>query len=363
MAGEALAEGATLAARFRRLIANSGPITVQQFMGEANARYYAARDPLGAAGDFVTAPEVSQMFGEMLGAWLADVHARAGAPERVHYVELGPGRGTLAADALRVMRRFGCAPEVHLVEGSPALRAVQARVPLTPHGVAVQWHDDLASVPEDAPLLVVANEFLDALPVRQVVRAGGGWRERMVAVAGERFVAVAGDRPMDAAVREARREAPEGTIIETCPGAAAVVAEIGRRLDRQGGAALVIDYGYDAPATGSSLQAVRGHRKVDPLVDPGCADLTALVDFSAMAEAAQAAGARWLGTVGQGAFLRALGIEARTAALARATPARADEVAAALERLTGEAAMGALFKVMGLAGRDWPDGAGFVEGH
>ena len=352
----------TLAARFRRLIAATGPITVQHYMGEASARYYASRDPLGATGDFVTAPEVSQMFGEMIGAWLADIRARAvagavaGADGRVCYVELGPGRGTLAADALRVLRRFGSAPEVHLVEGSPALREVQAKA----LGDAV-WHDDLSTLPEDAPRLVVANEFLDALPVRQLVRTANGWRERMVALEGERFVAVAGDRPMDAAVPAARRAAAEGAIIETCPGAAAVMGEIGRRLAVQGGAALVIDYGHDVPANGSSLQAVRAHRKVDPFADPGAADLTALVDFSAMAQAAQAGGGRWLGTVGQGSFLRALGIEARAAVLAKAAPARAGDIAGALARLTGEAEMGTLFRVMGLAGAGWPDGAGFAR--
>ncbi|MDE2405371.1 MAG: SAM-dependent methyltransferase [Sphingomonadales bacterium] len=345
----------TLAARFRRLIAATGPITVQHFMGEALAHYYATRDPLGVTGDFVTAPEVSQMFGEMIGAWLADVASRSGHSGRLHYVELGPGRGTLAADALRVLRRFGIDPEVHLVEGSPALRAVQAQ-----RLGAVQWHDDLASVPDDAPLLLVANEFLDALPVRQLVRTANGWRERMVALDGERFVCVAGERPMDAAVPAAWRDAAEGAIIETCPGAAAVMAEIGARLAAQGGAALVIDYGYAVPGFGSSLQAVRGHAKVDPFVAPGSADLTALVDFAAAAEAARGAGARVLGLSDQGDFLRVLGIAARAAALAKAAPDRGEEIAAALDRLTGAEQMGALFKVLGLAGPGWPDGAGFV---
>lgn len=354
------AAGDALATSFRRLIATTGPITVQHYMGEANARYYAARDPLGVAGDFVTAPEVSQMFGEMIGLWLADVLARAGVQGRVCYVELGPGRGTLAADALRVLRRLGVAPEVHLVEGSPALRAVQAQVLGQAHLGEVHWHDDLSTLPEDAPLLMVANEFLDALPLRQLVRTPAGWRERMVGLDGERFVAVAGDRPMDAAVPVARREAADGAIIETCPGAAAVVAEIGRRLGAQRGAALLIDYGATEPGTGSSLQAVRAHRKVDPFVDPGSADLTALVDFAGMAEVAQANGACWLGTIAQAAFLRATGIEARAQALTRAAPERAGEIAAALERLTGAEAMGELFKVMALTAPGWPAGAGWI---
>ncbi|MBU6268348.1 MAG: SAM-dependent methyltransferase [Sphingomonadales bacterium] len=333
-------------------------------MGEALAHYYATRDPLGVTGDFITAPEVSQMFGEMLGTWLADMALRSGHQGSIHYVELGPGRGTLAADALRVLRRFGVDPSVHLVEGSPALRAVQAErlgpIPLD----KVHWHDDLATVPTDAPILLVANEFLDALPIRQLVRTPNDWRERMVGLDGagdeERFVPIAGDRPMDAAVPPDRRDAPTGAIIETCPAAAAVMGEIGARLAQQGGAALLIDYGYREPATGSSLQAVRAHQKVDPFADPGTADLTALVDFAAAAAAAQAAGGRWLGTAEQGAFLRALGIDARAAALARAAPARAEELAAARERLCGDAGMGTLFKVLGLAHPAWPDPAGFA---
>jgi NADH dehydrogenase [ubiquinone] 1 alpha subcomplex assembly factor 7 len=344
----------TLADRLARLIAATGPISVMQYMGEAAAHYYATRDPLGVAGDFITAPEISQMFGEMIGIWLADIWIRAGRPAQVHYVEAGPGRGTLARDALGAARRFGLEPMVHLVEGSPALRAVQRG--LLP---GAQWHDDLASLPEDGPLLVVANEFLDALPVRQLVMTEAGWRERMVAHVDGQFIAIAGDRPMDAAVPIERRVAAPGAIIETCPGAAAAVQAVAQRLAGQGGAALFIDYGYTAPAFGSSLQAVRAHGRVDPFVDPGEADLTALVDFAGLAEVAQAGGARWLGTVEQGAFLGALGIAARVEALARAAPDQAAAVGAALERLTSADQMGALFKVMGLASPDWPEGAGF----
>ncbi|MCP9222101.1 SAM-dependent methyltransferase [Erythrobacter sp. LQ02-29] len=342
------------AARFRRLIRTHGPIPVSQFMGESNARYYAARDPLGEAGDFTTAPEISQMFGELVGLWLADLWMRAGKPERAHYVELGPGRGTLAKDALRAMRQVGLAPEVHLVEGSPALRAVQAQAVPEAH-----FHDDPASVPEDAPLLLVANEFLDALPVRQLVRSGPGWRERMVGLDGEAFVFVAGDRPMDSAVPPERRDAPEGTIIETSPAAAASMQEIARRLAAQGGAALLIDYGYDAPRTGSTLQAVKRHEKIGVFAHPGDSDLTAHVDFAALRDVAHAHGARWDGTTAQGWWLRALGIDARAAALARSAPDRDEEIRAAHRRLTDPKEMGALFKVMAIASPDWPEGAGF----
>lgn len=222
-------ESDALGAILRRLIANTGPISVQYYMGESNARYYASRDPLGDAGDFVTAPEISQMFGEMVGLWLADIWMRAGTPEPVHYVELGPGRGTLARDVLRSARKFGLAPRVHFVETSPALKALQLAA--VPDAI---WHDDLATVPNSGPVLLVANEFLDALPIRQLVKTAQGWRERMVAVHDDALVSIAGERPMGAAVPQALRDAEPGTLIETCPGAAAVVYEIAGRLAEQG---------------------------------------------------------------------------------------------------------------------------------
>jgi NADH dehydrogenase [ubiquinone] 1 alpha subcomplex assembly factor 7 len=343
-----------LAAIFRRLIANTGPISLMHYMGEANARYYSSRDPLGATGDFVTAPEISQMYGELIGLWLADMWIRAGCPEPVHYVELGPGRGTLARDALQAAGRFGLEPAVHLVEASPALRNIQMRaVP------GAQWHHDLSSLPTDAPLLIIANEFLDALPARQLVKTGDGWRERMVAVDGDRFICIAGTEPMDASVPETRRSATTGTILEFCPGAAAAIDEVARRLTRQGGAALIMDYGHDAPRDGSTLQAVRSHRKVDPFAQPGEADLTAHVDFAALARIARSRGAKWLGTAAQGSWLSEMGIEARADALTAATPNQADAIRVAKDRLIGEDQMGMLFKVMGLAAPDWPDGAGF----
>ncbi len=352
--------GATddLGVRFRRLIRSHGPMPVARFMGESNARYYASRDPLGApdpggepegGGDFVTAPDISQMFGEMVGVWCADLWMRAGRKQDILYVELGPGRGTLAGDALRVMQRHGLTPRIHLVEGSPVLREKQrAAVP------GARFHDDLASVPQDAPILLVANEFLDALPVRQLVRTETGWRERMIALdENDGFVFAAGPNPMDEAVPHDRRTAEPGTIIETNPGAAAVMGEAARRLANQGGAALFIDYGYLAPRFGSTLQAVKGHRKVDPLAFPGNADLTALVDFAALAEIARAGGAEWLSATMQGAWLRALGIETRAQALGR------EKVERDLHRLVHADEMGDLFKVVALGGGGWPAGAGF----
>jgi NADH dehydrogenase [ubiquinone] 1 alpha subcomplex assembly factor 7 len=344
-----------LADSFRRLIAATGPISLTQYMGESNARYYASRDPLGAGGDFVTAPEISQMFGELIGLWLADIWIRAGRSEPVHYVELGPGRGTLAADALRAMARYGLTPQVHLVEGSTELKRLQLET--VPHA---RFHDDLGTVPLDGPILLVANEFLDALPVRQLIKAAEGWREVMLATddAGE-FVYVAGCQPMDTAVPEARREAEVGTVIETSPAAASVMFEVAGRLAGQGGAALFIDYGHTQPRTGSTLQAVRAHQKVDPFAAPGEADLTAHVDFATMAQIARSRGARWLGTVTQGEWLRVLGIEARTEALAEFAPQHREALVRALDRLISSAEMGELFKVMGLAAPAWPDAVGF----
>lgn len=343
-----------LSAIFRRLIANNGPISLMHYMGESNARYYATRDPLGSAGDFVTAPEISQMFGELIGLWLADIWIRAGRETPVHYVELGPGRGTLAADALCAARRFGLEPSIHLVESSGALKAIQlAAIP------TAIWHHDLSSVPLHGPLLIVANEFLDALPVRQLIRTVDGWRERLVIPSDDSFVCIAGIQPMDAAVPETRRDAEPGTIIETCSGAAAIVDEIAGRLVEQGGAALLIDYGHDVIRDGSTLQAVRAHLKIDPFSHPGEADLTAHVDFATMAQIARSRGCKWLGTVPQGRWLRELGIETRAEALAATAPQHAAAIHADKDRLIGEDQMGILFKVMGLTAPGWPSGTGF----
>jgi NADH dehydrogenase [ubiquinone] 1 alpha subcomplex assembly factor 7 len=355
----------SLTGRLARTIAHLGPIPLAQYMAEANAHYYAHRDPLGVTGDFVTAPEISQMFGEMLGGWLADMAVRAGSHDAC-YVELGGGRGTLARDALRVMAGAGLRPEVHLVEASPVLREAQRSL-LAEH--APVFHDSAASLPEDRPLLIVANEFFDALPIGQLVRTPRGWREMVVALGGtdadepdaRSFVPVPGDRPMDSAIPPARADAPADTLIEVCPAASAIMHELGGRLARQGGAMLALDYGHLQPFTGSSLQAVRAHRKVDPFTDPGAADLTAHVDFAALADAARAAGCRVDGMAQQGEFLLALGIAQRAAALARANPASAGTVAEALDRLVSARAMGSLFKVLALAAPGWPQGAGLAH--
>lgn len=334
-----------LAERLARAITLGGPIPISQFMAAANAHYYATRDPLGADGDFTTAPEISQMFGELIGAWATDLWDRAGQ-QPVAWVELGPGRGTLTADALRVTARAGLTPPVHFVETSPTLRTAQAdRVP------RATFHDSLATLPEDLALIVVANEFFDALPIRQLVRGRDAWHERLVACQDTLFLPVAGKTMPAAIIPPALAEATPGAIIETSPASVAIMADLSARIVAQGGAALVIDYGYDGPAVGETLQAVRSHRYANPFEAPGEQDLTAHVDFATLALVATASGARVSGPTGQDTLLTALGIDQRATALGPA-------VAADRDRLVEE--MGGLFRALAISQVDWPEPAGFA---
>ncbi len=343
-----------LGERLARAITLAGPIPLSQFMGSANAHYYATRDPLGARGDFTTAPEISQMFGELIGLWLADLWDRAGRPA-ARYVELGPGRGTLAADALRAMAKAGLTPPVDFIETSPTLRAAQAeRVP------SAQWHLGFTGIPEEGPLLIVANEFFDALPIRQLVATNDGWRERLVACQDTLFLPIAGDRSFDMIIPRDLLQAAPGSILETSPASVAVLRGLAQRLTAQGGAALIIDYGYEGPAIGDTLQAVRGHAYANPFDEPGEADLTAHVDFATLKEAAEAEGLTVHGPVTQGAFLKALGIEARTETLAKVAPDRAEALAVDRDRLINPEQMGDLFKVIALTAPGWPIPAGFA---
>ena len=314
------------------MIRAEGPISVERYMGLCNAHYYATRDPLGAAGDFTTAPEISQMFGEIVGAALADCWLRAGAPADAAFVELGPGRGTLAADALRVLRKAGFGGEVHFVETSPTLRAQQAE-----QASEARWHDRLDDLPS-APFLLVANEFFDALPVRQWV----GDEERRVTIDGDRLAFTI-----------------NGAIREDSPARAAAAKQIGAHVAERGGVALIIDYGHDRSAEGDTLQAVRGHRYADVLADPGEQDLTAHVDFEALAKAASVADVAVTRVVEQGEWLERLGIDARAATLAEAHPERAEAIRAERHRLCDADAMGRLFKVMAIHSPSWPAPAGF----
>lgn len=365
---------AALARRLAARIAREGPISLAGYMAEVLAHpsqgYYSRQDPFGATGDFVTAPEISQMFGELIGLWCVDSWQRLGSPASLQLIELGPGRGTLLVDALRaaaLVPAFGAAVQIHLVEISPTLRALQ-RERLA--DLNVTWHDNLGEVPE-APSVLIANEFFDALPVRQFERTDGGWAERVVALAEPwhpekdgtpRFAfALAAPNPMiDRLLPKSVAGAPCGALVEICPSGISLASEIGRRLTAQGGAALIVDYGHAESRTGASLQALRRHAPQDVLEAPGSADLTAHVDFAALSRAAGESGARSFGPVTQADFLQTLGIETRSARLkARATPPQAEEIDSALRRLTGADQMGALFKVLGLANSGIGELAGF----
>ncbi len=340
---------------FRRLIKQTGPISLAHYIAESNARYYASRDPLGDQGDFITAPEISQMFGELIGLWLADLWVRMGSRKRIHYVELGPGRGTLTKDALGAAARYEFAPQVHFVETSPTLRAIQREAFPDCH-----HHHDLSTLPDDAPLLIIANEFFDALPIHQLVRSADGWFERMVGLEGDKFAFKPGKERMDHIVPPSWRTGPQGATIETSPAAVAVMTEIARRLKEQGGAALIIDYGHKELASGTTLQALKAHKKVDVFEHPGEADITAHVDFELLAHVAQTQGVDVMGLQYQGEWLRQMGIDVRTEALQRRNPGEKDKLQRQRDRLVEDNQMGTLFKVLGICGRRWPFGVGFA---
>lgn len=356
-----------LAELIARRIRATGPLTIAEFMAEAlqhpTLGYYATRDPLGAAGDFVTAPEVSQVFGELIGLWCADLWARMGRPEPVLLVELGPGRGTLMADALRALSvapDFRRALRLHLVETSPALRAAQAKTLAASQPV---WHESLDQVPRGA-LLLIANEFLDALPIRQFERRGGVWHERRVGLtpdgAALAFVLDPAPGPSTALIPPRLGVATAGSVVEVRPAATGLATGVAKRLCADGGAALFIDYGHEVSACGDTLQAVRRHRYHPVLESPGSADLTAHVDFEAFAEPARAAGARVSGPVSQGNFLRALGIDVRARQLlANASHETRATVESGIRRLIEDSEMGTLFKALALTHPDLPIPAGF----
>lgn len=329
------------------------------FMAEAVAAYYARGRAFGKNGDFVTAPEISQVFGELIGVWFALRWIAAGRPARVLVAECGPGRGALIADFLRAARSvpgFADAIELHLVETSAALRHAQKTAL---KGFPANWHDDLSTLPGDAPLLLVANEFLDALPVRQLARRGETWRAVRVGLAEDGgFARVDGPETLPPPDLLAALPPPEeGCVIEHRPLAEAFARDLGRRLAEQGGAALIFDYGPAHSDYGDSLQAVRRHAFAPPLAEPGAADLTAHVDFARLAAAARPAAV--FGPAPQGRWLVEMGMRERTAQLAaHATAAQARALASGAARLCEAPAMGRLFKALALL----PPGAEPPEG-
>jgi NADH dehydrogenase [ubiquinone] 1 alpha subcomplex assembly factor 7 len=325
----------------------SGVERLDHFMARANAAYYATRDPFA---DFTTAPEISQVFGECLGLWAAVTWRRLGSPAPVILAEAGPGRGTLMADALRAIGRaapdFRAALTVHLIETSPRLRAIQAeRI-----GAAI-WHERLEDMPE-GPMILLANEFLDALPIRQFVRRGAAWAERFVGPDGFILVDTADDPGL---------VAEDGAVVERCEVAEAIAASLGGRLASYPGTALFLDYGPEVSAPGDSLQAIAGGKPVDPLGPPGAADLTAHVDFARFGAAARSAGAAVSGPVPQGLFLARLGLFQRTNQLARGQPpAQAMALMEGARRLGEPDRMGRLFKVLAIGSTGLTDLAGFA---
>jgi NADH dehydrogenase [ubiquinone] 1 alpha subcomplex assembly factor 7 len=339
--------------RLRAQIAQDGPISVAEYftrcLHDPRDGYYATRPALGEGGDFLTAPGVSQMFGELIGLWILETWTRMGRPAPVRLVEIGPGDGTLICDILRAARllpEFLAAADLWLVEVSPPLRQAQA-AKLEGSPLAPRWADRLEAVPAGAPLILVANEVLDCLPAHQFVRTEGGWAERMVGL-NEAGNLAFGLKALQSPIKGEGGN-PIGTVVESSPAQAALGAEIGHRVTRDGGTGLLIDYGRDAPGPGDTLQALKAHRKVSPLVEPGQADLTVWADFPAVLAAAAEAGARTGPILSQGAFLQGLGIEQRAQALATARPDQADKLARQLDRLTGAAQMGQLFKAVCLS--------------
>ncbi len=353
------------AAALIKRIGHAGPVSVADYMQACVSEYYARAAVFGTAGDFITAPEISQMFGEMIAAWLTDLWLQAGKPDQVNLVELGPGRGTLMVDIMRTLANwpdFKNAIQIHLVETSPTLREKQAIAlnTYTPH-----WHDSLRTVPQGMTF-VVANEFLDALPIHQLQKVKGEWHERCVGFDGAKFFFTHRALPAGLKLSDFMpadfMAAPDNSIFEVSPASLGVVAEVAARLKQSCGAALFIDYGHDRSGLGDTLQAVEKHTYADVLEKPGQRDITAHVDFAACVTAAQdAGGVRVHGPCTQGAFLTRLGIATRANAL-RAGAEDVSLIEAALSRLIAPNHMGVLFKVLGLsAAASNLDPAGFSD--
>ena len=354
----------------RRLITHHGPLSVAEYMAAVlvHPRFgvYTARDPIGADGDFITAPEVSQVFGELVCAWCRVLWRAIGAPDPILVVELGPGRGALMADFLRVSRtdaEFHRALRLWLVEASPTMRASQRRSLRAAEMIAPpSWCDTFAQVP-DGPLLLIANEFFDALPVRQFQMTVSGWRERRIDAAangGEFRFVLSAPSGATALIPARLASAAEGSVIEVSPARIKLASQIGERVARFGGAALIVDYGACESGTGDTLRAVRRHAFHPVLEEPGTADISAHVDFAALAQAANEAGARVFGPIAQSAFLERLGAEERARALiANATPEVAAEVENSLRRLVDPQAMGTLFKAVAIVAPGAPPPPGF----
>lgn len=360
----------SLQARIAALIAAQGPISIAQYMQlallDGESGYYATRDPFGAQGDFITAPEVSQMFGELLGLWAASVWKAIGSPPLLRLIELGPGRGTMMSDALRALRVLPPLYQslsVHLVEINPVLREKQKATLSGARNIA--WHDSIDDIP-DGPTIIFANEYFDVLPIHQVVKRETGWHERTIEIdASGKLVFGAAAEPtprFDLLLPPLVRAAPIGAVFEWRPDAE--IMKIATRVRDQDGAALIIDYGHVRSDAGDTFQAIARHSFTDPLKDPGQADVTAHVDFQALARAAEDLGARVHGPVTQGEFLQRLGIETRALTLmAKASHEVSEDISGALKRLIGggRGGMGSMFKVLAVSEPHLTLLAGFGE--
>ncbi|MEH2479184.1 NADH dehydrogenase [ubiquinone] 1 alpha subcomplex assembly factor 7 [Nitrobacteraceae bacterium AZCC 2146] len=353
-----MTETSPLQDEIKKLIKSAGPMPVWRYMQlcltHPQYGYYVSRDPLGREGDFTTAPEVSQMFGELLGLWSASVWRAIGSPPFLNLIELGPGRGTMMADALRALRVLPPlyqALSIHLVEINPVLRDKQKATLSGARNIA--WHDSIDTVPA-GPSVILANEYFDVLPIHQVVKRESGWHERTVEITDDgQLIFGASPDPLprfEVLLPPLVRAAPVGAVFEWRPDTE--IMKIASRVRDEGGAALIVDYGHTRSDAGDTFQAIARHSFTDPLKNPGQADVTAHVDFQALGRAAEDVGARVHGPVPQGEFLKRLGIETRAVTLmAKASPEVSEDVAGALKRLIdgGRGGMGSMFKVIGIS--------------
>lgn len=357
-----------LETKLKRLISNNGPITLAQYMGECLSHpkhgYYMNKDPFGEGGDFTTAPEISQMFGEMIGMWIANTWQAMSSPSPIKLIELGPGRGTLMADILRVLN---IVPElksnlsVHMVEMSPTLIETQKKSLASEAQTKITWHKNLSEI-ADGCSFIIANEFFDALPVHQFEKTDKGWNERVLGLTdGKLTPALAPASPALFMTDEVKRNAANtGDILEASAISISIMAEISRRIKESGGASLIIDYGYKKTSYGDSIQAMKSHKYCPIFETPGHADITAHVNFATLSQCAEECGLDVFGTAEQGAFLKQLGIEMRAEKLSTsATPQQKQDIASAIKRLIDDKEMGTLFKVIAVQNKNLPKPIGF----